>query len=114
MAIDDPQGIRWDCRPCLPLSRAPDRRWPRRPGIGPSRKSRLGHCLRPPHGRDRRAANSPSSRAVVSLAALVLAVQPESGGDPGGVGRPPGDPSPPRQALAPVTPVLNKDEALHL
>ena len=25
MAIDDPQGIRWDCRPCLPLSRAPDR-----------------------------------------------------------------------------------------
>ena len=24
--IDDPQGIRWDCRPCLPLSRAPDRR----------------------------------------------------------------------------------------
>jgi hypothetical protein len=19
MAIDDPQGIRWDCRPCLPL-----------------------------------------------------------------------------------------------
>ena len=28
-AIDDPAG---DCRPCLPLSRAPDRRWPRRPG----------------------------------------------------------------------------------
>jgi hypothetical protein len=23
------------------------RRWPRRPGIGPSRKSRLGHYLRP-------------------------------------------------------------------
>jgi hypothetical protein len=22
MAIDDPQGIRWDCRPCLPLNRA--------------------------------------------------------------------------------------------
>src|SRR6476660_10397100 len=20
MAIDDPQGIRWDCRPCLPLT----------------------------------------------------------------------------------------------
>ena len=24
MARDDPQGIRWDCRPCLPLSRASD------------------------------------------------------------------------------------------
>ena len=34
MAIDDPQGIRWDCRPCLPLSRAPDRRRRRRSGIG--------------------------------------------------------------------------------
>jgi hypothetical protein len=49
MAIDDPQGGRGDCRPCLPLSRASDRRWPRRPGIGPSRKSRL-HCLGGPQG----------------------------------------------------------------
>jgi hypothetical protein len=24
MAIDDPQGIRWDCRSCLPLNRASD------------------------------------------------------------------------------------------
>jgi hypothetical protein len=24
MAIDDPQGIRWDCRPCLPLNPASD------------------------------------------------------------------------------------------
>ena len=23
MATDDPQGIRWDCRPCLPPTRAP-------------------------------------------------------------------------------------------
>jgi hypothetical protein len=32
----------------------------------------------------------------------------------GVVGRPPGAPLPPRQALALVTPVLNKDKALHL
>jgi hypothetical protein len=25
MARDDPQGSMWDCRPCLPLSRAPNR-----------------------------------------------------------------------------------------
>jgi hypothetical protein len=36
MAIDDPQGIRWDCPPCLPLS----------PTASPHQKSgRARRCL---------------------------------------------------------------------
>jgi hypothetical protein len=39
LAVDDPLGVLapghlWDRCPCLPLTRAPDRRWPRRPVIG--------------------------------------------------------------------------------
>jgi hypothetical protein len=37
LAVDDPQGVLapgHHCCPCFPLTRAPDRRWPRRPVIG--------------------------------------------------------------------------------